>query len=130
MPIRLEQIERLHLALLAAAVCGAHVTGWFGPGSVLFGGAVMGANFWLLKQMVRRLVMVGERGRRVWVVLALMIGKFLLFMGLLGLLFWRVPLDPMGFAVGATVLLVACVVVAVRSQSEASKQSEPLRAAR
>ncbi len=118
MPIRLEDIERLHLALLAVAVCAAYASGWFGPGSVLFGGAVMGANFWLLKQMVRRLVAPG--GRRQWVVMVLMIGKFSLFIGLLGLLFWRVPLDPMGFAFGATVLLVACVVAALRSQSAAA----------
>lgn len=127
MPIRLETIERLHLALLAAAVCASYVTGWFGAASVLFGGAVMGANFWLLKQMVRRLV-ASPQPRRQWVVLVLMTGKFSLFIGMLGLLFWRVPLDPMGFAVGATVLLVACVVVALRSQSTRSPQGAPLEA--
>jgi hypothetical protein len=129
MAIRLEDIERLHLVLLAATACVAYLSGWFAPPSVLLGGAVMGLNFWLLKQMVRRLV-GGHSGRRQWVVVLLMVGKFSLFMGLLGLLFWRIPLDPMGFAVGATVLLVSCVVVAVRSQGAASEQGEPLQAAR
>jgi len=128
MAIRLEDIERLHLGLLAAVACAAYLSGWFAPVSVLLGGAVMAANFWLLKQMVRRLIGAGN-GRRQWVVLVLMLGKFSLFMSLLGLLFWRVPLDPMGFAVGATVLMVACVVAALRNQSASAEQGEPLRAA-
>jgi hypothetical protein len=43
-----------------------------------------------------------------------MLIKFTLFIGLLGLLFWRVPLDPLAFGIGATLLLVACVVSALR----------------
>lgn len=129
MPIRLETIERLHFGLLAAAVCAAYLSGWFGAGSVLFGGAVMALNFWLLKQMARRLVTPG-RERRAWIVPVLMIGKFSVFLGLLSLLFWRVPLDPMGFAVGATVLLVACVVAALRAQAGGASAAEAVGAQR
>jgi hypothetical protein len=112
MGLRLRDIERLHLELLAAVVCAAYVTGWLAPLSVLLGGAVMGGNFWLMRQVATRLFTA--KGRPM-VVLGLMLIKFSLFMALLGGLFWRVPLDPMGFAVGATVLLVACVVAATRA---------------
>jgi hypothetical protein len=117
MAVRLEDIERLHLGLLAGAVLLAAATPWLSPSSVLLGGGVMAANFWLMRQMARRLL-GADRGRRPGVVVALLIGKFSLFLGLLGLLFWRVPLDPAAFGAGATLLLVACVVGAVRHQPE------------
>ena len=112
MELRLQDIERLHVGLLAAVVCAAYVTGRLAPASVLLGGAVMGVNFWLMRQLATRLFTAG--GRRPQVVLALMLIKFSLFLGLLGLLFWRVPLDPLAFGVGASVLLVACVAAALR----------------
>jgi hypothetical protein len=111
MGIRLQDIERLHVGLLAIAVCAAYVSGRLAPLSVLLGGAVMGGNFWLVRQLAARLL---GGGRRPEIVLALMLAKFLLFMGLLGLLFWRVPLDPLAFGVGTTLLLVACVAAALR----------------
>lgn len=113
MSLRLQDIERLHLGLVVAAVCAAAVTGWLAPLSVLLGAAVMGGNFWLMRQLVARLF-VPDR-RRPGVVLALMLLKFSLFIGLLALLFWRVPLDPLAFGVGATLLLIACVVAALRA---------------
>lgn len=114
MGLRLQDIERLHLGLLAAAVCGAYASGWLGPGSVLAGGAVMAANFWLMRQLGARLL-TPER-RQPAIVLGLMLAKFSVFLGLLALLFWRVPLDPLGFGTGATILLIACVVAAVRAR--------------
>jgi len=112
MGLRLQDIERLHLGLLAAAVCAAALSGWLSPPSVLLGGAVMGINFWLMRQMGARIFTA--EGRRPPVVMGLMLAKFTLFIGLLGLLFWRVSLDPLAFAVGATLLLIACVIVALR----------------
>jgi len=112
MGLRLQDIERLHLVLLGAAVCVAYVTGRLAAPSLLLGGGVMGANFWLMRQLAGRLFTGG--GRRPEVVLVLMLLKFSLFLGLLGLLFWRVPLDPLAFGVGASILLIACVVAALR----------------
>jgi len=112
MGLRLQDIERLHLGLLAAAVCAAYATGWLAPASVLLGGAVMAANFWLMRQLASRLLASG--GRRPGIVLGLMLLKFTLFIGLIGLLFWRVRIDPLAFGVGATLLLVACVGAALR----------------
>jgi hypothetical protein len=115
MNLRLEDVERLHLGLLALAVGLAALTDWLSPWSVLLGGSVMAVNFWLMRQLFARLVAGGAQ-RRGWVVIALAVAKFALFLGLLGLLFWRVPLDAIGFAVGATQLLIACVVEALRHQ--------------
>jgi ATP synthase I chain len=107
MRTQLQNIERLHLGLLAAAVCAACFSSPFAALSLLLGGAVMGINFWLLRQVAARLVSA-ER-RRPEVVVGLMLVKFTLFIGLLGVLFWRMPLDPLAFGIGASLLLVACV---------------------
>lgn len=115
MGVQLEQIEKVHFALIAAATAAAALTGWMGAGSVALGGGVMAANIWLLKQITRRLLTAGVATQRPGVVLLLVLAKFSIFLGLLGLLFWRVPLDPMAFAAGATLLMVACVAVALTS---------------
>jgi len=117
MGLRLQDIERLHLGLVAAAVCAAALSGWLAPRSVLLGGAVMAANFWLMRQLGARLFSA-ER-RRPEIVVGLMLVKFTLFVGLLGLLFLRVPLDPLAFGIGATLLLVACVIAALRQPQPA-----------
>lgn len=115
MPLQLENIERLHVALLAA-VCGlAWCTRCCAPGSVLLGGAVMGGNVWLMRQLFRRLL-TPDGARQVAGVMAVVLLKFSIFLGLLAMLLWRVPVDPLGLGVGVTVLLVACVVEAVRHQ--------------
>ena len=112
MGLRLQDIERLHVVLLVALVCAAYATGWLAPRSVLLGGAVMGGNFWLMRQLATRLITPSG-----WpvIVLGLMLVKFTLFLALLGALFWRLPIDPLAFGIGATALLVACVVTALRA---------------
>lgn len=109
MTARLQDIERLHLGLLAAAVCAAWLTGWLAAPSVLLGGAVMGINFWLMRQLAARLL-VPARVQQPGLVMLFMLLKFALFVGLLALFFWRVPVDAVGFAAGATLLLVASVL--------------------
>jgi len=112
MELRLQDIERLHIVLLGAAVGAAYATGWLAPLSLLLGGAVMGANFWLMRQLATRLFT--PAGRRPGVVLGFMLLKFSIFLGLVGLLFWRVQLDPLAFGIGASLLLIACVGAALR----------------
>ena len=91
----------------------AYATRWAEPGSVLLGGLVMGANFWLLR-IITNVLHPGEldpskRGR-VTLAIAAMTLKFGLFIGLLAALFWRVPIEGMSFPLGVTLLLVACLL--------------------
>jgi hypothetical protein len=113
MHLRLQDIERLHLGLLAGVVCLAWLSGWVSPLSVLFGGAVMGANFWLLRQLAARALTAAPK--RPAIVLGLVLLKFSLLIGVVALLIGRVRLDPMGFGIGASVLLVACVLAALHA---------------
>jgi len=115
MSLRLENVERLHVGLLALVVGFALLTRWLAPWSVLLGGAVMGLNFWLMRQLFARLL-AHDSMRRGLVAVGLVVLKFALFLGLLALLLWRVPLDGISFACGTTLLLVACLVEALRQQ--------------
>jgi len=110
--MNLERIEHLHLVLLGTAALTAAATGWLHAGSVLFGGAVMGANFRLLKEIVHRAV---RPGRGLAGALMLFGAKFALFLGLLALAFSRVRVDGLSFAAGVTLLLSACVIEALRA---------------
>ena len=117
MGVDLTRIAKLHLALLAATSGVAYITRWMEPRSVLLGGAVMGVNFLLLRLITNLLLPdalePGRRGRTALAIAAFVL-KFGLFLGLLAALFWRVPIAGMSFAAGVTLLLVACVVEAVR----------------
>jgi hypothetical protein len=115
MSLRVQDIERLHVQLLAAAMAIAVLTQWVSMWSLLLGGAVMGVNFHIMRRLFERLLDPQRRPRPA-LVMGLLLVKFTLFLGLLAVLLWRLPIDGMGFGIGATVLLVACVVAAVRQQ--------------
>ncbi len=117
MAVDLTRISKIHVGLLGATGGLAYVTQWMQPGSVLLGGAVMGANFWLLRLITNLLRPPATESRqrlRVIVAVAAFVLKFTLFLGLIGLLFWRVPIEGMSFALGATLLLVACLIEVAR----------------
>lgn len=109
----LQNVERWHVVLLAAAVAAAALTTWVSPVSLFLGGAVMGLNLWAMARMAQRFVRPVE-DQSPTRVLGFVVIKFALFLGLLGALFWRAPIDPIGFGIGVTVLLVACVAEALR----------------
>lgn len=115
---RLREIERLHLGLLAVAVCAAYLSGRLAPASVLLGGAVMLVNLRLLSALVARLLSPDRAGSPA-AVLGIMLGKFVVFVALLALLIWRIPIDVMAFALGATVLLVAITLSSLRPPTPA-----------
>lgn len=108
MEISVQRILRLHLQLLGVAALVALLTSWASPWSLLAGGAAMGTNFWLLSRLAG-LALAPSRRQRPGLMVGLLIGKFSLFLGMLGLLFWRLPIEPIGFGVGSTLLLVACL---------------------
>ncbi len=122
MAIDLTRISKLHVGLLGVTSGVAYATQWAAPGSLLLGGAVMGANFWLLR-LITNVLRPGGRSRAALAVAAF-VAKFTLFLGLLFLLFWRVPIEGMSFALGATLLLVACLLEAVRNELFDSKGAQ------
>ena len=124
MAIDLTRIGQFHVGILLAAAALAFVTGWVDAGSLLLGGLVMGANFWLLRLMtdvLRPGSFDPEKRGRVALAVAAMTLKFGLFLLLLAALFWRLPIEGMSFALGVTVLLVACLVEVGRHELFAAK---------
>jgi hypothetical protein len=69
-----------------------------------------------MRLLFRYLLVTRAVGRSLPVLAATLL-KFSTFMGLLALLVWRIRLDPLGLGLGASVLLVACVVEALRRQT-------------
>jgi hypothetical protein len=112
MEISVQRIQRLHVQLVGVAALVALLTRWVSPWSLLVGAGVMGANFWLLSRLVG-VALAPSRRTRPALMVGLLVGKFSLFLGMLGLLFWRLPIEPIGFGVGATMLLVACLASAL-----------------
>src|SRR5437016_4774391 len=113
MAVDLVRIGKFHIGLLGATGAVAYATHWVEPGSVLIGGVVMGVNFWLLRLItnVLRTDMFdpAKRGRVAIAVVAMML-KFALFLGLSIALFRGIPIAGMSFALGVTLLLVACLL--------------------
>ena len=127
MSVDLTRISKLHVGLLGATGSVAYATHWMEPISLLLGGAVMGANFWLLRlitNVLRRGALdPGKRGRAALAVAAFVL-KFGLFIGLLAALFWHLPIEGMSFALGVTLLLVACLLEVARVELFAVKGAE------
>lgn len=110
----LEKIEVLNVAL----VCGSALFGWTAGlvhvPSLVLGGAVMQANFWLLKKIVRTVLAPGEgRTSRRMRAAAWLTAKGVLLLLLLSALFVRYPVRAGSFAIGASLLLLACVIVSL-----------------
>jgi len=82
------------------------------PWALLFGGAFIGANFLFLGYGVGW-VLVPMAGRgKIKAGVFLLILKFVLYLGLLMLLFFRVEFDAISFSVGFSTLLFAIVLEA------------------
>ncbi len=120
----LTRIGRIHVGLLGAIGGVAVATQWIEPVSLLLGGTVMGVNFYLLRlisNVLRADAFDPAKRGRVALAVAAFVLKFGLFIGLLAALFWRVPIEGMSFAVGVTLLLVACVLEVARQELFAVK---------
>jgi FtsH-binding integral membrane protein len=116
-PTTIAEIQRIHLSLLGATAALAAVTSMLSPWGILFGGAVVALNLWLLQRLLYYLF--SKRPSRMGPVIALGLAKQLLLLGLLGLLFWRVDVDAVAFALGVSLLVVACVTAAVWTELRA-----------
>lgn len=81
--------------------------------SLLLGGGVMHANFWLLKKTVRRLLARPEESSGKIQAAFLFVVKAGLLLFLLSVLFTRYAVHGESFAFGVSLLLVACVIVSL-----------------
>jgi len=83
----------------------------------------MQLNFWLLKRIVRMLVVPAtvqeKRGRRR--ALVIFLAKVLLFIMLLSGLFLQYPIQPLGFLGGVSLLLITCMIVTLFESPTASR---------
>jgi len=119
MAVDLTRIGKIHVGLLGATGGVAYATHWAEPGSILLGGALMGANFYLLRlitNLLRPDAFDPEKRGRVALAVAAFVLKFGLFLGLLAALFRRLPIEGMSFAFGVTLLLVACMLEVARQE--------------
>ncbi|MEW6296839.1 MAG: hypothetical protein AB1671_03750 [Thermodesulfobacteriota bacterium] len=110
----LERIEYLNVALVCTSALLGWASGLLHVPSLLLGGTVMHANFWLLKKTVRAVLTPaeGEGNRRARAALWFS-AKGALLLLLLSALFVRYPVRAGSFAVGASLLLLACVIVSL-----------------
>ena len=97
----IEKIERLNIPLVGISALIGWLTGYIHAPSLIAGGVVMQANFWLLKKVVRTALSSsagtagGKSRAAIW-----FLAKGLFFLVLLSSLFIRYPVHGESFAVG------------------------------
>lgn len=104
------RIEIWHALMLLALWLVMLPLGSLDPVGLFLGGLFMGVNFVLLGIGIRYVLAPFAERRRVRTGVCFLVLKFLLFLGLITLLFTRVELDARSFALGVTCLLLAIVV--------------------
>lgn len=106
------KIERLNIVLVGLSAGLGWLLGYGHVFSLVLGGVVMQGNFWLLKKLVYSAFSPSSRGgaeksrAAVWFV-----AKSVFFLVLLSALLLRYPVHGQSFAVGVSLLLLACVIV-------------------
>ena len=106
------RIELWHVLLLAVVLASLTPFKLLEPRAFLFGGAFMAVNFLLLACGVRWVVTPLAGKGRVGAGIIFLFLKFLLFLGVLLLLFYRVEMNVVSFALGFSTLLAAILVEA------------------
>lgn len=108
-PISLHRISRLTVGLTIAAMLLGLLTHATQPLGVAVGAAVMLANFHLLRFLVSLLIRPGLGVRaHIWALGALVL-KLTLAIALVAGVLYQFPVEPLSFAIGSTMLLVATV---------------------
>ena len=108
----LELISRYQLGVVAitGALCMIFVTEI--AFSTILGGALMAANFGLLKWLMKR-AMSGQKSAFLY---ALLLGtKLIVVLGVIGLLMHYSLIHPIGFALGLSTLFVAMLLTAIHT---------------
>jgi hypothetical protein len=108
--VDLRRVGNVTLALAGALALGSATTGLGHAPSLALGAAIILVNYHLIRILVSQLMR--PRLAKGWTLLLFTL-KFVLFFALIVGAFYRLPIAPMSFAVGASQLLVAVVVEAV-----------------
>jgi hypothetical protein len=108
------RIELWHLHLEHPAV--SSVRKGIEPGALLAGGLFMALNFFLLSFGVAWILTPLAGKGRVKTGVALLALKIVLFLGLLTLVFFKLDIDAISFALGFSSLLLAIVFETLRSK--------------
>jgi hypothetical protein len=107
--VDIARVGRVTAAVTAVAAATAALTGVGRWPSVALGGAVMIANYHLIRMLVSRLIGADRStGKAAFALVAKMVLMIALVAGVL----YRFPIAPGSFAVGATSLLVAMLLEA------------------
>ena len=112
------RIELWHVVMLLALL------GALGPGKLvqptglLVGGLFMGLNFLLLSYGVAWVLTPFAGKKRVKAGVGLLVLKIVLFLALLTMVFFRIELDAISFAMGISTLILAILVEAIRTKLE------------
>ena len=109
------RIELWHLMVLSALVVTLGRTKIIEPYALLAGGVFMGVNFFLLSFGVAWVFTPSASKRKVKMGIALLILKFVIFLGLLTTVFFRFEIDAISFSLGFSSLLVAIVLETIRT---------------
>ncbi|HEY7554903.1 MAG TPA: hypothetical protein VIH18_08840 [Candidatus Binatia bacterium] len=109
------RIELWHVGLLVILLGALAPARLVEPKAMLLGGLFMGINFLLLCYGVAWILTPLAGRGRVKAGVALLALKVVLFLALLSLLFFKLGLDAISFALGFSTLLVAIVIEAIRS---------------
>ena len=109
--LRIELCHGLFLLILLAVLAPLK---WVDPGALLAGGVFMGVNFFLLSLGVAWVLTPLAGKGRVKTGIALLVFKTVIFLALLGTLFFGFDFDPVSFSLGFSTLILAIVVEAIR----------------
>jgi hypothetical protein len=108
------RIELWHVLLLFTLAVTLGRTQYLDLTALLVGGAFMGVNFLLLGFGVAWLLRPLASKGKIKAGISLLVLKILIFLGLLLVLFFRIQLDAISFAVGFSTLLVAILLETLR----------------
>jgi hypothetical protein len=107
--VDIARVGRVTAAVTAVAAAASALVGVGDWLSVLLGGAVMIANYHLIRMLVSRLIGADQStGKAAFALVA----KLVLMIALVAGVLYRFPIAPGSFAVGATSLLVAMLLEA------------------
>jgi len=111
--VNVDRIGWVTILMVAVAALGGEAVGAVNAVSVAAGGAFMLADFHLIRMLVSLLIRPGSGPWGRASALLLLTLKFLLAVILLAGVLYQFPIAPMSFALGASMLLVACLLDAI-----------------